>query len=266
MIPMLVIAAIALEIIGMERISVWLLLPIDATSDHFISHWQIWHARLMVLAWGFAVPIGVFAARFFKVAPSQDWPHVLDNKVWWHAHRVLLVGGISCATISLAVALANSSLGSPRARMHAPLGWLVMALGWTQIASGMLRGTKGGPTLNGTSPGDHFDMTRRRRAFEYFHKSGGYIAIIGSIVAIILGLATVNAPRWICLALLLWWLCLGLLFVWLQEQGMCIDTYQAIWGPDPTLPGNRVPPIGWGIHRPFSLSASNTTAKVRDEK
>jgi hypothetical protein len=35
----------------------------------------------------------------------------------------------------------------------------------------------------------------------------------------------------------------------LQRAGRCIDTYQAIWGLDPDLPGNRRRPIGFGIVR-----------------
>ena len=38
----------------------------------------------------------------------------------------------------------------------------------------------------------------------------------------------------------------------LQRQGRCIDTYQAIWGPDPRHPGNRLKPVGWGVRRPQS--------------
>ena len=35
----------------------------------------------------------------------------------------------------------------------------------------------------------------------------------------------------------------------LQRAGRCIDTYQAIWGPDPCHPGNSRGVIGWGIRR-----------------
>ena len=65
------------------------------------------------------------------------------------------------------------------------------------------------------------------------------------------GLLLADAPRWMPLALGLWWLSLlGLAWQW-QKQGRCIDTYQAIWGPDARHPGNHLPPIGWGIRRPF---------------
>ena len=66
----------------------------------------------------------------------------------------------------------------------------------------------------------------------------------------LLGLKLVDAPRWIPLLLGLWWLGLVLLAWQLQRRGCNIDTYQAIWGPDPTHPGNRLKPIGWGVTRP----------------
>jgi hypothetical protein len=43
---------------------------------------------------------------------------------------------------------------------------------------------------------------------------------------------------------------LGAAFARWQRAGRCIDTYQAIWGPDPAHPGNRRPPVGWGVRRP----------------
>jgi hypothetical protein len=52
------------------------------------------------------------------------------------------------------------------------------------------------------------------------------------------------------LVLALWWALLGAAFARWQRAGRCIDTYQAIWGPDPAHPGNRRPPVGWGVRRP----------------
>ena len=47
----------------------------------------------------------------------------------------------------------------------------------------------------------------------------------------------------------IWWLAMLGVFIWLQRAGRCVDTYQAIWGLDPNLPGNRRRPIGFGISR-----------------
>ena len=61
---------------------------------HVLPPSVAWHARLMVLAWGVLIPVGVLWARFWKVAPHQDWPRQLDHKAWWHAHRTLQIAGV----------------------------------------------------------------------------------------------------------------------------------------------------------------------------
>jgi hypothetical protein len=48
----------------------------------------------------------------------------------------------------------------------------------------------------------------------------------------------------------LWWSGLVCLFVILQNRGMAVDTYQAIWGVDATHPGNRGPAPKQGMRRP----------------
>lgn len=92
-------------------------------------------------------------------------------------------------------------------------------------------------------------MSRRRRIFEHVHKTLGYGALLLSALTLLAGLWVADAPRWMWLGLLAWWLVLVVVAVRLQRQGRCIDTYQAIWGPDPHHPGAGVRPIGWGIRR-----------------
>ena len=121
-------------------------------------------------------------------------------------------------------------------------------LGVAQAAAGFLRGSKGGPG-EPTVRGDHYDMTPHRNAFEKTHKSLGYAALLLAIGSVLMGLVVADAPRWMLLAIGLWWLVLIVAFVALQSQGRCIDTYQAIWGPDAVHPGNRTRPNGWGIRR-----------------
>lgn len=70
-----------------------------------------------------------------------------------------------------------------------------------------------------------------------------------SAITIVLGLTVADAPRWMVLMLVTWWMGLAVAFVRWQRQGRCIDTYQAIWGPDPLHPGNDRAPIGWGVSR-----------------
>ena len=228
-----------------------LLAPIDPGRAHAVGQGVAWHGRLMVLAWGFLFPLGIVVARFFKVTPWQDWPRQLDNKAWWHGHRALqYAGGLAMLAALLLVLVLPA--GAPGGAAHRAVGWTVAVLVLAQFLGGWLRGTKGGPTApapDGSRRGDHYDMTRRRVLFELAHKTAGYALVGIASAGILSGLWLANAPVWMWLALGLWWTALIAAFAWLQRRGYALDTYQAIWGPDPRHPGNARPPIGWGIRR-----------------
>lgn len=241
----------------MSEVVDWLLLPLINLGEKTIPDNIAWHGRIMVLAWGVAMPIALLLARYYKVTPRQNWPQELDNRFWWDGHRLL-----NYATVAFSIAAASlvwsTTYYSGAARdFHACLGWSIVFLGILQIIGGQLRGTKGGPTaprLNADGSvldlqGDHYDMSSRRRVFERIHKTLGYAALVISITALVLGMWVANAPRWMFLVLATWWLSLILIALKLQRDGRCIDTYQAIWGLDPNLPGARVEPTGWGIRR-----------------
>lgn len=230
----------------------WLATPLSGAATHTIEAAVYWHARLMVLAWGVLLPLGALAARFFKVLPGQDWPRVLDTKPWWHAHRALQWSGVALMTLALGLVLARQGLpgAGPAALSHAWLGWLLAAAAWLQVAAGQARGSKGGPGSQ-TLRGDHYDMTPRRVRFERLHKGLGWAALLASVACTVLGLVVADAPRWMLLVLGLWWALLAVAFAALQRAGRCVDTYQAIWGPDPAHPGNRRPAVGWGVRRPL---------------
>ena len=259
--------------------------PISGSDTHLIADAHKWHARLMVLGWGVFIPTGIVVARYFKILVRQDWPRQLDNRRWWHAHLALQVAGLSLSFVAVFLAFrAAGAAGSgilPYAAVgvHETLGWAIVALGVAQLLGGALRGTKGdhgrgGPgapvgtptraavdaaspaerravlrRLAGTPAGDHYLMTVRRRAFEYLHKVAGYVALALSAVNILIGLAISDAFVWMWLVIVGYWVALGALALVLQRQGRCVDTYQAIYGPDVSLPGNARPPIGWGVRR-----------------
>lgn len=124
----------------------WLLAPLSGAGEHHIAGRTAWHARLMVLGWGLLLPLGALAARFFKIMPGQDWPRQLDNKAWWHAHRGLQYVGVLAMTFGLGLAWGLGSGRDTPARVHAWLGWSLCIAGWAQVAGGLLRGGKGGPT------------------------------------------------------------------------------------------------------------------------
>ncbi len=233
----------------------WLILPLSGLPDHSIDPMLAWHGRLMVLAWGILIPLGVLAARFFKILPHQDWPRVLDNRVWWNAHRGLQYGGIALSIVGVIIAYRAAPGVDPWRSAHTVLGWLIAVAGVLQVVGGWLRGSTGGPASavsgmpSAPSSGDHYLMTHRRICFERIHKTLGWLTVIVAMATIILGLWAADAPRWMLAFVLVWWLALAGAFALLQRAGRCIDTYQAIWGPSSTHPGNRRKPIGPGIKR-----------------
>lgn len=234
----------------MNELWQWWLLPLSGARDHALAPAVYWHARLMVLGWAVLIPLGVLAARYFKVMPGQDWPAQLDNKAWWHAHRGLQWLGLLLAVLGLLLVLPHTGQHGAAAQNHARLGWVLMSLAGLQLLSGLLRGSKGGPS-EPQLRGDHYDMTRHRIWFERLHKGLGWLLLGISMGVVTSGLALADAPRWMAALLLLWWLALLMLALRWQTGGRCIDTYQAIWGPDPAHPGNQRKPIGWGVRRPW---------------
>ncbi|MBU2937563.1 MULTISPECIES: cytochrome b561 domain-containing protein [Pacificibacter] len=230
----------------------WFLSPIDAARAHDIGFALSWHARLMVLSWGVITPLAILIARFYKITPKQDWPRELDNRIWWDVHFWGQISSFGIACIALVLILISAQ-NTGAAMRHHVLGYTVMGLGAMQLLSGALRGTKGGPTAphaDGSLRGDHFDMTPRRLAFEFIHKLVGYTALGLIMIAITTGLWAANAPIWMWVVIGGWWALLALVAVVLQWRGRAFDTYQAIWGPDASLPGNQRPKQGVCITRP----------------
>ncbi len=228
----------------------WLLSPIDPSRTHEIGFAVSWHARAMVLAWVFLAPLAILVARFFKVLPNQDWPNKLDSQIWWRCHWMgqTLVLCLSICGLALVFPLELSKLS-----IHQGLGYSVLLGLALQVALGVFRGSKGGPTAkaaDGNLRGDHYDMTPWRRMFEALHKTIGYGVLVLAMLAVIVGLWDLNSPNWMWITLITWWIFLVCLFVFLQKRGMAVDTYQAIWGTDLAHPGNKGPAPKWGMHRP----------------
>lgn len=229
----------------------WMMASLSGSTTHTLAPWAVWHARCMVLSWGILLPLGVLVARFFKVLPGQNWPQVLDHKAWWHAHRALQWSGVGIMLVGMWLVWGHGGSAGRLAQFHTVAGWSVCAIGVFQIVGALARGSKGGPTET-SMRGDHYDMTLWRLTFERLHKGLGWLAVMAAVAIIVSGLQLADAPRWMADVLALWWLALVMLFVRLQRADRCIDTYQAIWGPDPGHPGNQRKPIGLGIRRPMA--------------
>ncbi len=244
----------------MESIITFLFTPFSGSAEHIINSNHALHGRLMVVAWCILFPLGVLVARFYKITRKQKWPEKVDNQSWWATHLLLQITGI--ITVLVAVYLAyQPGFESERVPfVHELMGWAIVLLCLSQTIGGLLRGTKGEPPVLPPSQtndahafeayaGDHYNMTPKRIVFEYCHKIVGYLCLLLSIANIFSGLYITDTYRWIWLAIGLWWIFLIFVFVLLQKRGLCIDTYQAIYGPNTALPGNRLRPIGWGIKR-----------------
>ena len=259
----------------------WLMSPISGSSHHFVMTGTAFHGRLMVLAWGILVPAGIVLSRFFKVTPGQDWPRVLNNPFWFNSHRAFEYGAGALMLAGVALVLLDNEGKAPWRSFHAAAGWCIVLLGWGQLLGSHLRGRMGGPSDPATRmplrnwqwrdvramgepcepfpagavfperwKGDHFSMLRRRVVFEYVHKLLGYALLFFSMATLVSGLLAADALNWMWLTLCAWWICCALVFAYLQREGHSIDCYQAIWGVDGNLPGNRKKiVIGWGVRR-----------------
>jgi hypothetical protein len=235
----------------------WFVAPVSGAANHYIAPTVAWHGRLMVLAWAVFLPPAIVVPRFFKVTPGQDWPREVGNPFWFVTHRQLGYWIAIISTVGVALMLWAKDGWGPLGSTHASIGWVLFFLCWLQMFNALLRGTHGGPinpfTREPVPPsqwhGDHFSMTRRRVIFEIIHKALGYVLVLVAAIAIISGLRQADAARWMWIAIAAWtgvWIAL---FIKFQRDGRCLDTYQAIWGLDETLAGNRRNPVGWGINR-----------------
>lgn len=225
----------------------WWLATVSGSATHAIDVRVVWHGRVMVLAWSLLVPVALLWARYWKIAPGQDWPRVRDDRRWWNAHRVLQSLAVALTIVAVSLVWRNFD-ELPATTLHARLGWFVLLASALQILHGLMRGSKGGPT-DANARGDHFDMTARRVFFERAHKSLGWIALVVAWLATIFGLTLADAPRWMVAVILLWWILLIFVMMRWQRAGLCIDTYQTIWGTAADLPGMTRKPIGWGVRR-----------------
>jgi hypothetical protein len=185
------------------------------------------HAGLMLTAWCLLVPSGVLIARYFKVTRQQDFPAELDNYFWWNWHRGLQYLGVALSTAGYGAMVAINGFGFQT--LHSKIGIVIVMLGWCQVISAWVRGSKGGPT-DTQMRGDHFDMTPRRRVFEIFHKSAGWIAVLGAVAAAETGIGLGGLSVYWHAGLVA--LALGYLATarYFHVQKRHVPTYVAIWG------------------------------------
>ena len=235
----------------------WLLAPVRIGPAEPMNAIDRWHVELMATAAAVWLPVMVLITRYWKVLPSQAWPRVLDNRLWWRAHLTFGYASALAILVGAGLAFHGMSIVEHLLHAHAWFGWLAVLLLVVLIVTSGSRGTTGGPGRQqpGTlghlheRAGDHYDMTPRRRRFERVHKALGYLLLSCLGLALVSGIWHVNASRIALLGLAGWWLLLlGLAWHW-ERQGRAVDGYQAKWGPAMMHPGNRIPTLGWGSRR-----------------
>lgn len=131
------------------------------------------HGSLMLIGWGFLLPLGVLCARLLRHRP---------NALWFKVHRILQPLGLLIALIGWSIALKNFKvLGSStrdKAYSHAVCGTTAMCLGLLQPFNALVR-----PKL----PKEDEDKSTLRVVWEVIHKGLGYVAIILAFVTVGLG-------------------------------------------------------------------------------
>jgi len=130
------------------------------------------HATLMVLSWGFLLPIGALVARYGK-----------GDKRWFKVHVGCQILGITIASIGFLIA--GTSLSSGGSQTHATLGPLIMIMGWFQPVNAYFRPH---------APNAGEQPSRKRVLWNYLHWYTGRIALLLAVIQIFVGY-TILQPR-----------------------------------------------------------------------
>ena len=216
----------------------WLNTPLHAGPLDDVNPVDFWHGVLMGTAGAVLVPVAVLAARYWKIVPGQDWPRIINHRGWQRVHGLCGVAAMLCLVVGVAMAFQGMSLPSHLAHPHAWTGWGIMAVLLLLVINIALRGSIGGPGRHQPRtlvhlhdvPGDHYDMTRRRRIFERAHRWLGYGLMLALFANVMTGYWHVNVPRGLAVATLAWWACLALM-AW--RWGLSMATRRAgapAWG------------------------------------
>lgn len=142
------------------------------------------HGSLMLISWGFLLPLGIVSARMLRHFP---------NSLWFRIHRVVQPLGIVTALAGWITALAGpfNVLGSgvyDAQFLHAVLGSTVMGLGLLQPINAYLRPHKTETDRDDDHYNDHETSLKQRRCWELGHKTIGYLATFLGMVNCFIGM------------------------------------------------------------------------------
>ena len=154
-------------------------LVIDGVESN-LKQTQYIHGVLMLIGWGFLLPMGVLFAKFFKHRPGS---------LWFKIHRTCQCVGLTVAIIGWLVALWNFNVFQDKgynSYRHGVSGSVTMIIGILQPLNAVLR------PLHSQESDE--DKSQGRVYWEYLHKGLGYSALVLSVVTIGLGTTTLADP------------------------------------------------------------------------
>lgn len=123
----------------------------------------------MVIAWiGFA-SIGIFMARFTRVAFGDK--ELLGTKVWFTFHRILMISTVLVTIVGIILIFVYAGHWMPGA--HPITGIIVLVLSVIQPIAAAFR----------PHPGDD-----NRYLFNWAHRAGGIFALVLAVVTVFLGI------------------------------------------------------------------------------
>lgn len=197
-------------------------------------HWN-YHAILMASIWLIIVPIGIISLRYFKPKPTTKGITVYrtikrPEWIWFHIHQYGLNLAIfmSLAGTVIALVVSQGISGS----VHSVFGLITITLGVLQGISAFLRGSHGGRYYEIADPhdpktweGDHFNMTRRRRRMETYHKTAGFLTLIFAGGAVASGFMQYPMP-FLAAVLAISSIVLILVCFYQEHKGKRYDTYR----------------------------------------
>ncbi|PBC03724.1 hypothetical protein [Mesorhizobium sp. WSM3860] len=210
-------------------------------------HW-IYHAWVMFTIWIVLIPAVLLLTRFGKPAPSPiGIPKAsakLGRKLFWFTmHRFGLSVLAMASVVAGAIAIAAS--GGFSGTLHSVFGIATLVLGAMQIVSAWFRGSHGvrnpAGSMNNEPPvpsGDHYDMTARRRWFEAYHKTVGWLTLACALGAVATGLSQFWVPG-VGVVLTLLAVLYALIAVVLEARGYRHDTYMSNFGTGAHHPYNE---------------------------
>jgi hypothetical protein len=220
---------------------------LDLLGTTIPIHWG-YHAILMVAVWFVLVPICILVIRFGKPKPTEKGLHPkvsIWNACWWwfsvHKYGLIVAVSLALAGAIVAVTVSRGFSGS----LHSFFGLATVALGCLQIMGGWLRGKHGGKNYYTAKPddpatwfGDHYNMTRRRRIFEAYHKTAGYFVYFFASGAVTTGLMQYPMPGMAEFIIAMVLIAFGLAIV-LEYKGFRYDGYRAAHGYTMDAPFNK---------------------------